>query len=75
MSATDVAESATESADESVDERSSHWYCCSEDVALCGVNLTRTKIDEDEPVTCVTCRALEDAPCEITCHLWLREAS
>ncbi|HEU4568253.1 MAG TPA: hypothetical protein VFR99_09475 [Marmoricola sp.] len=70
---TAVAEAAAEKPS---DEGSfTHWYCCVEDRGICGTKLSGEEVHDDEPAECVVCRAMEDQPCEVTCHPWLREGS
>lgn len=56
-------------------EGMSHYTCCLDDRAICGTKVGGDTIPDEEPADCVVCRAMEDQPCEVTCHPWMREAS
>lgn len=48
------------------DERDMHLYCCSPDVALCGVDLSHGEDGEDtDPIDCIRCEVIHEAglPC------------
>ncbi|MCX5537831.1 hypothetical protein OG785_45575 [Streptomyces sp. NBC_00006] len=46
----------------SVGDETVHLYCCDENRAICGVDLTdMPEVDEDE--NCVVCIDLEETPC------------
>ena len=57
------------------DQGMTHYTCCVDDRGICGTKLDGESVDDEEPAECVVCRAMEDQPCEVTCHPWLREAS
>jgi hypothetical protein len=54
----------------------SHYFCCLEDRGICGTRLDGDfDDDDDEPAECLVCRAMEDQPCEVTCHPWMGQVS
>ena len=47
------------------DDDLDHYYCCDENRALCGKDLTEVPISElSDEALCVVCRDLDDAPRE-----------
>lgn len=40
-----------------------HLYCCNEDLALCGKDISTHKHDPNYDNICVVCLDLEDVPC------------
>lgn len=58
------------------DQGMTHYFCCLDDRGICGTKLDGDfDEDDEEPAECVVCRAMEDQPCEVTCHPYLTEAS
>lgn len=41
-----------------------HWYCCNENQALCGADITNAPEVNDMPNLCVVCDDLEKNDCE-----------
>lgn len=47
-----------------------HLYCCSEDVSLCGLDISdanEREVPPDDDAVCLVCGALEDIPCGPGC--------
>lgn len=40
-----------------------HIYCCSPDVSLCGLDISRHPVIDVDEHLCVVCEDLEDEPC------------
>lgn len=76
MTAEPLVEPVTSDGGNGDDDTMSHYTCCLDDRGLCGTRVTSEVIPDDgvKP-DCVVCRAMEDQPCEVTCHPWLGGAS